>query len=98
MRKEAGGIEMTNKLICPFCGGEVHISVCDDEGNLRDKEYEKNPWSGLGYVLIHEERDVPKDKTCPIATYNLDNAFLGTYIYDTEESAATAWRYVIGDR
>ena len=24
---------------CPFCGGEVSIILCDDEGNLHDEAY-----------------------------------------------------------
>lgn len=84
--------EMKNKLICPFCGGKVHIVVCDDEGNIQDKEYEKNPWSGLGYLIVHEEKDVPKDKNCPIATFDYDDSSLGTHIYDTKEDAMETWQ------
>lgn len=38
---------MITKLIkpCPFCGGKVEIQIRDAEGNLRDEEYEKDPWS-----------------------------------------------------
>ena len=32
---------------CPFCGGKAQLVISDDEGNLRDEEYEKNPRSGL---------------------------------------------------
>jgi hypothetical protein len=40
---------------CPFCGDVPHIRVEDDEGNCRDydKNYEKNPYSGLWYVIEH---------------------------------------------
>lgn len=54
---------------------------CDDEGNVRGEEYESNPWSGLGYRIVHESDD------CPIYTcedgYNL--------IYDSREAAIKAW-------
>lgn len=32
---------------CPFCGGQVKFLIMDDEFNIRDEEYEKDPWSGL---------------------------------------------------
>lgn len=88
--------EEEHDLTCPFCGGTVHIAVCDDEGNIHDEEYEKDPWSGLGYVLIHEEKDVPKTEGCPIATYDDDNSKLGIYIYDTKEEARQVWNKTIG--
>lgn len=75
---------------CPFCGGKVNILVCDDEGNIHDAEYEKAPWSGLGYRLSHEVTDVPEGQRCPIAGFE-DEGELGTYIYDTREDAAEAW-------
>lgn len=28
---------------CPFCGGKAVIQIRDEEGNLHDEEYEKNP-------------------------------------------------------
>lgn len=78
-------------LTCPFCGGKVHIVVCDDEGNIHDNEYEKDPWSGLGYMLVHEEKDVPSNKDCPIATRDSDESALGTIIYDTREEVLCIW-------
>lgn len=30
---------------CPFCNGFVIIKVTDEEGNIRDDDYECNPWS-----------------------------------------------------
>lgn len=66
---------------CPFCGGKSKIVQCDDEGNVRGEEYESNPWSGLGYRVVHESDD------CPISTgedaYNL--------IYDSREEAESHW-------
>ena len=66
---------------CPFCGCKSKIVQCDDEGNVRGEEYENNPWSGLGYRIVHESDD------CPIYTcedgYNL--------IYDSREQAENHW-------
>ena len=42
---------------CPFCGSEIRIICCDDEGNLHEEEYEKEQWSGLGYRLYHDVTD-----------------------------------------
>ena len=82
---------MERILKCPFCGGSVHIVVCDEEGNFKDEEYEKDPWSGLSYALLHEEKDVPTGKRCPIATFDDDRMTLGTMLYDSPEEAADAW-------
>ena len=72
---------MSKLLPCPFCGGMTKVVQCDDEGNVRGEEYESNPWSGLGYRIVHESDD------CPIYTcedgYNL--------IYDSREEAENHW-------
>ena len=72
---------MSELLSCPFCGCSAKIAQCDDEGNVRGEEYESNPWSGLGYRIVHESDD------CPISTgedgYNL--------IYDSREEAVNDW-------
>ena len=82
---------MEDKIKCPFCGGEVHIVVCDDDANIhREKGYEEDPWNGLGYVLIHKQEDVPNNTYCPIATY-ADEDFIGGLIYDTREEAVKIW-------
>lgn len=82
---------MKDKIKCPFCGGEVHIVVCDDDADIhRENGYEEDPWNGLGYVLIHKQEDVPDNKYCPIATY-ADEDFLGALIYDTREEAVKIW-------
>ena len=74
---------------CPFCGGEVSIVLCDDEGNLHDEAYRECPYSGLGFMLCHTHEENPE---CPIASYECDGGILGgVYIYDTEEQAADAW-------
>lgn len=77
-------------LKCPFCGGDVHIVVCDDEGNYpKSKEYEKDPYSGLGYILCHNKNDT-NGKICPIAGFPNED-MLGINIYDTREEAIGAW-------
>lgn len=74
---------------CPFCGGEVSLVLCDDEGNLHDESYREHPYSGLGFMLRHTHEENPE---CPIASYECDGGILGgVYIYDTEEQAAEAW-------
>lgn len=61
----------------------------DDEGNIEyDPEYEKSPWSGLGYRITHSHGE---NINCPIAEYGVDEAFIGVFIYDTEQEAAEAW-------
>lgn len=77
---------LLNLKPCPFCGGKVNIIICDDEGNHHSGTYEHNPWSGLGYLLEHNEIDNPN---CPIAHEEYGN--LGRTIYDEREDAAKAW-------
>lgn len=76
------------KLIkpCPFCGGKVKIQIRNAEGNLRDEEYEKDPWSGLTYSIGHYTGDNPN---CPIATYKED--IIGVYLYESKNEAIEAW-------
>lgn len=75
---------------CPFCGNEIRVIVCDDEGNWHQEEgYEENPWSGLGYMLYHDIADVPKGE-CPIARHEGEGE-LGMWIYDTRAEAIEAW-------
>jgi hypothetical protein len=83
-------MENESKLTCPFCGGEVHIVVSDDEGNIHEEEgYEEDPWSGLGYQIRHTREDIPEGKQCPIATWPYEEQ--GTYIYDTREEIVELW-------
>lgn len=72
----------------PFCGGQAQLVVSDDEGNLRDEEYEKDPWSGLTFKIqhVHEENE-----GCPIATYEVDDATMGIYLYESRNEAILAW-------
>lgn len=72
---------------CPFCGGGAEIIACDDEGNLRSNEYVENPYSGLGYLIVHDERH--EKGFCPIAKHLGETQ--GMYIYDSEEEAIEAW-------
>lgn len=74
---------------CPFCGSNIRIVVCDDEGNIRDDDCENDPWSGLGFKLYHDITDSP-DYDCPIARHEGEGE-LGIWIYDTREEAIEAW-------
>lgn len=66
---------------CPFCGNKPTIVVCDNEGNVHYDGYEFDPWSGLGYRIVHYH------EWCPAATD--EN---GSYwIYDTREEAIENW-------
>ena len=77
---------------CPFCGGEVRLSLCDSEGNPRDDDYLQDPYSGVGYHIVHNNRDIPEEKNgdCPIATADEDG-YLGQYIYYTKHAAIELW-------
>ncbi|WP_270403187.1 hypothetical protein [Candidatus Collinsella stercoripullorum] len=75
---------MMDKLkTCPFCNGEAHIVVCDYEGNIRDEEYERDPYSGLSYAVAHDD----PNGACPMATYDEPLPWL----YDSRDSAAHVW-------
>lgn len=80
---------MEEELKCPFCGGNVRILVCDDEGNIHPEEYEDDPWSGLGYQLAHDRCDSIGE--CPIANHDCDESTLGSIIYDSREEAIELW-------
>lgn len=79
---------------CPFCGGEARIQLCDEEGNWRNEEYLENPYTGIGYVIVHDS--IMAKRNCPISTNPDDDMGLGEVVYDTEESAADAWNGRIG--
>lgn len=68
---------------CPFCGGEVSVVVLDDEGNIRDEEYERDPYSGLSYAVAHDD----PNGACPIATYDEPLPWL----YDSRDGVAHVW-------
>lgn len=71
---------------CPFCGGIARITICDDEGNNRDEEYELDPWSGLSFTIAHTYQE---NDNCPIASHYEE--YLGTYLYDSREEATKSW-------
>ncbi|MFS0878004.1 hypothetical protein [Solibacillus isronensis] len=73
---------------CPFCGGQAKIQVCDDEGNLRSEEYKADPWSGLSYMISHDNE---ANKDCPIASHYEDGGVIGTFLYESEEELTAAW-------
>lgn len=72
---------------CPFCGGEARLQLTDDEGNFKDESYLENPYSGVGYVIIHDTNNSTSD--CPIATDS--DSSQGSYIYTSKEEAINAW-------
>lgn len=80
--------DTANLKPCPFCGGEAKFTVSDDEGNIRDDEYEYDPWSGLSFRIFHAYE---ANKDCPIANYEMDGASMGVHLYDSRAEAAEAW-------
>lgn len=60
-------------LPCPFCGKKFEIFVTDEEGNARDYDYLKDPWSGIGFDVYHESPD------CPIG-FGYDTPMSGGYM------------------
>ena len=78
-----------NKLRpCPWCKKVPKIQLTDAEGNFRNESYLDDPYSGVGYALIHITEYL--DDKCPIATVD-EETILGGMIYDTEEEAIAAW-------
>ena len=63
---------------CPFCGKKFFIDIRDDEGNLRNKEYEHDPWSGLSFSVRHTK---DKNKNCPIAHH--EDEQIGTILFES---------------
>lgn len=79
---------MDNLKPCPFCGGKAKIQICDEEGNLRSEEYKSDAWSGLSYVIAHDNKE---NKDCPIANHDEDGGIVGTFLYDSEEELIETW-------
>lgn len=73
---------------CPFCGGNAKIVCCDYEGNIHTDDYEKDPWSGLAFMIVHVHEE---NEDCPIARYAEDGAQMGVWTYDTREEAIDDW-------
>lgn len=71
---------------CPFCGGQASLWVSDREGNIRDEDYENDPWSGLGFQIRHEQIN---NQGCPIASHEHES--VGILIYDSREEASDTW-------
>lgn len=69
---------------CPWCKCRPRLQLTDEEGNFRGESYLENPYSGVGYVIVHTE-----SPTCPIATCGVE--FVGGMVYDTEEEAIKTW-------
>ena len=39
---------------CPFCGCNVGIAICDDEGNDKSLDYLNDPYSGIAFKFNHD--------------------------------------------
>lgn len=75
---------------CPFCGGEARLELTDEEGNPKSESYLKNPYSGVGYVILHDVMDAMLVKRyCPIATHF--RVMQGCHIYPSKQAAINAW-------
>lgn len=70
---------------CPFCGGDVEIRACDDEGNVHDNEYELWFGTGQGFKIFHDCVE------CPISAPISEFEGLGRWIYDSRAEAEDAW-------
>lgn len=89
---------MTELNPCPFCGGIPDIGIFDDEGNRHTESgYEKEPWSGLAYGIIHDDTNANDEEfDCPIAVADIGFA-IGRFLYDSKEEAIEAWNRRIDD-
>jgi hypothetical protein len=85
---------MSNTLKpCPFCGREVRLQLCDEEGNFHPDEYLDDPWSGISYVLIHGNT---KGVQCMLDEFN-DEPLCG-WRFSKAEGAAEMWNRRAGDK
>lgn len=74
---------------CPFCGKVPQIYVCDEEGNIRNDDYENDPWSGLSYAICHIDEVEQNGVDCPVATH--DGEILGTRLYESIDELVECW-------
>lgn len=71
---------------CPFCNGKASIGISDDEGNVRHKDYELDPYSGLCFYIKHDNKE---NELCPIA--HPEGEITGSFFYDDRKEAIDAW-------
>lgn len=81
---------------CPFCGGDFHIKLCDEEGNPHSDDYLNDPYSGIFYYISHTCYDVPKGIECPIAKGDYSES-IGCYLYESKEEAIAALKLNNGE-
>ena len=74
---------MTELKPCPFCGGEVRLALCDSEGNPRDDDYLQDPYSGVGYHIVHSAKDIPEEKTVTALLQQLTRMSIWGFTYIT---------------
>ena len=47
--------EYTSQLRkCPFCGCDIGITICDEEGNDKPLDYLDDPYSGIAFKIKHD--------------------------------------------
>ena len=76
---------------CPFCGCRVGIGVCDEEGNYQGLEYLDCHYSGLSFVVTHDQ-----NKDCILHTRSEELEHVGISLFDTLEEIVTAWNKRMG--
>ena len=76
-------MKKTNLKKCPFCGDYPQILICDEEGNVHDKEYVNDPYSGLMFALTHTNHN------CPISVEEYE--ILGSVIYESLDELEACW-------
>jgi len=76
---------MTELKRCPWCKQKPRLQLTDHEGNWHDESYLNEPYSGIGYVLVHESEEL----SCPIATSKGEH--LGQIIFYDKQDAVDTW-------
>lgn len=79
---------MINAELCPFCGEEIKIEICDERGYIQDPGYEMQPArkGEVKYGLFHSIEEHPN---CPIANED-EFRVIGCFVYDSQEDAEAA--------